>query len=198
MGRTGAGKTSLVSLLFRLTDFDGSLTIDDVDLRKIGLFDLRRKISIIPQKPVLFTASVRDNLDPLGKYEDEDLWEALESSELGNLFDSLEFKIENRGNNISAGEKQLICFARAILADNKILILDEATANVDCYTNEIIQNIIKKRFKNCTVLTVAHRLSTVSDSDKIVAMKAGEVVEYSDPDTLLKQKDGYFYDLINF
>lgn len=197
MGRTGAGKTSLVSLLFRLTNFKGHIYIDDTDIKEIGLHDLRKNISIIPQKPVLFSGSVRDNLDPLYEYDDKDLREALKSSELGHLFDSLEFKIENGGNNLSSGEKQLICLARAMLRNNKILILDEATANVDNSTNEAIQRIIKNKFSNCTVLAVAHRLNTVMDSDKIVIMRNGEVVQYADPATLMQDKDGYFYNLIN-
>ena len=195
VGRTGSGKTSLVSTLFRLVNPDGYLYIDNINIKTIGLHDLRSNISIIPQDPVLFTTTVRNNLDPSHKYSEEVLWQALEDVELKGQFNSLNSVLENRGNNLSTGQKQLLCLARAIIADNKILILDEATANVDPFTEEIIKKTINRKFLNCTILTVAHRLSTVLDSDRILVMDEGRVVEFDNLQNLCR-KGGYFSTLM--
>ncbi|XP_022899785.2 ATP-binding cassette sub-family C member 4-like isoform X1 [Onthophagus taurus] len=191
VGRTGAGKSSLISALFRIAPFDGHLFIDDVDTKEIGLHDLRTKISIIPQEPVLFSATVRHNLDPFDKSDEAALWKALENVELKDGVETLEQQVTEGGTNFSVGQRQLICLARAIIKNNKILVLDEATANVDPQTDALIQETIKQNFKDCTVLTIAHRLNTIMDSDRVLVMDNGEAVEFDSPHLLL-EKDGNF------
>lgn len=193
IGRTGSGKTSLISALFRLYNYEGSIHIDDVNIKARGLSDLRRKISVIPQIPTLFTATVKQNLDPFDQYNNQALWKALEDVGLKHRFDSLNCRIENGGNNLSTGEKQLFCLARAIIANNKIVILDEATANVDSCTDQLIRRIIEKKFTDCTVLTIAHRLNTVMDSDKILVLDYGEVVGFDKPTNLAMKTNGSFF-----
>ncbi|KAL7299634.1 hypothetical protein TKK_0007396 [Trichogramma kaykai] len=197
VGRTGAGKSSLIAALFRLTATQGKLYIDGVDTACIGLRALRRKLSIIPQQPMLYTASLRDNLDPEHKFEDSELWSALRDVELNKSFTSLDQQIEQSGNNLSAGEKQLLCLARAIVEKNKILVLDEATANVDPETDKMIQRAIRSNFKYNTVLTIAHRLNTIMDSDRVLVMEFGRAVEYGHPYLLLTEMEsGYFSDMV--
>ncbi|CAG9858341.1 unnamed protein product [Phyllotreta striolata] len=196
VGRTGAGKSSLISALFRLSPTLGELLIDDLDTKKLGLSDLRRNISIIPQEPVLFSSTLRYNLDPFGEYEDKEIWNALEQVGLKDSVASLDFQVAGGGGNFSAGERQLICLARAVLRDNKILILDEATANVDLRTDSFIQSTIRSRFEDCTVLTIAHRLNTIMDSDKVLVMNFGEMVEFDHPHKLLQIEGGFFYKLV--
>ncbi|XP_076240264.1 ATP-binding cassette sub-family C member 4 [Calliopsis andreniformis] len=196
VGRTGAGKTSLISALFRLTKFEGAIRIDSLDTREIGLHDLRKQISIIPQEPILFSASLRDNLDPFNNYDDTALWYALEDVELKSSVSSLDYNVSERGTNFSVGQRQLLCLARAILRNNKILLLDEATANVDPATDALIQKTIRQKFKNCTVLTIAHRLNTIMDSDKVLVMEHGKVVEFDHPYILLQNDQGYFTSLV--
>ncbi|XP_056634445.1 ATP-binding cassette subfamily C member 4-like isoform X1 [Diorhabda sublineata] len=197
VGRTGAGKSSLTAALFRLTTIEGSIFIDGVDTTKLGLTDLRKRISIIPQEPVLFSESLRYNLDPLGEYDDRQIWDVLEQVEMKDVVNSLDFKVAEGGSNFSLGQRQLLCLARAILKNNKILILDEATANVDHRTDALIQLTIRKRFKNCTVLTIAHRLNTIMDSDKVLVMSYGNIVEFDHPHKLLQTPDGHFHNLVS-
>ncbi|XP_057665405.1 ATP-binding cassette subfamily C member 4-like isoform X2 [Diorhabda carinulata] len=196
VGRTGAGKSSLIASLFRLAPIDGIISIDDIDTAEIGLDDLRSKISIIPQEPILFSASVRYNLDPFESHSDEVLWEALENVELRTVITDLNQNISEGGSNFSVGQRQLICLARAIVRNNKILVMDEATANVDPGTDVLIQKTIREKFKNCTVITIAHRLNTVMDSDKVLVMDAGEAVEFDHPHILLQNQDGYFNKMV--
>ncbi|KAF5287552.1 hypothetical protein FQA39_LY15881 [Lamprigera yunnana] len=200
VGRTGAGKSSLINALFQLTETDGSILIDEVDITKIGLHDLRKKLSIIPQEPVLFSGTMRKNLDPFDEYADEILWKALDDVELKEAIDELNLGLNTGvlegGSNFSVGQRQLICLARAILRNNKILILDEATANVDPRTDALIQRTIRKKFANCTVLTIAHRLNTVMDSDKVLVMDAGTMVQFDHPYNLLQDDNGIFYGMV--
>uniref|UniRef100_H3CYA7 Multidrug resistance-associated protein 4 n=1 Tax=Tetraodon nigroviridis TaxID=99883 RepID=H3CYA7_TETNG len=190
VGRTGAGKSSLVSALFRLAEPEGGIYIDGVQTSKIGLHELRQKMSIIPQDPVLFTDTVRKNLDPFDKHTDEDLWTVLEEVQLKSVVEDLPGKLETvlaeSGSNFSVGQRQLVCLARAILRKNRILIIDEATANVDPRTDELIQKTIRDKFRECTVLTIAHRLNTIIDSDRILVLDGGSIQELDHPLTLLQ------------
>jgi ABC-type multidrug transport system, ATPase and permease components len=199
VGRTGAGKSSLIAAMFRLAKVDGIIKIDGIDTGAIGLHDLRKHVSIIPQEPVLFSGTLRYNLDPFGLYPDSMLWYALEQVELKDSLNNtlgLESHVSERGSNFSVGQRQLLCLARAILRNNKILMLDEATANVDPQTDFLIQKTIRTRFSKCTVLTVAHRLNTIMDSDKVLVMEAGSVVEYDHPHILMQNTEGYFYNMV--
>ncbi|KAK4880755.1 hypothetical protein RN001_008901 [Aquatica leii] len=200
VGRTGAGKSSMIAALFQLTETEGLIVIDAIDIKTLGLHDLRSKISIIPQEPVLFSGTMRKNLDPFDEYTDDVLWKALEEVELkeavSDLVAGLNSVMSEGGSNFSVGQRQLVCLARAIIRNNKILVLDEATANVDPQTDALIQHTIRKKFYNCTVLTVAHRLHTVMDSDKVMVMDAGRMVEFDHPHLLLQNENGVFYSMV--
>ncbi|XP_071648714.1 ATP-binding cassette sub-family C member 4 [Temnothorax longispinosus] len=199
VGRTGAGKSSLISALFRLAKVDGIIEIDGADTGLMALEDLRRNISIIPQDPVLFSGTLRRNLDPFDEFPDKDLWEALEEVELKEaviIGNGLESRVFDRGSNYSVGQRQLVCLARAILRNNRILMLDEATANVDPQTDALIQRTIRKKFVTCTMLTVAHRLNTIMDSDKVLVMDKGRMAEYDHPHILLKNSYSQFTSLV--
>ncbi|XP_011309864.1 probable multidrug resistance-associated protein lethal(2)03659 [Fopius arisanus] len=200
VGRTGAGKSSMISALFRLMKVEGIIEIDGVDTAKVSLENLRRNIAIIPQEPVLFSGTLRKNLDPFEDFTDAALWTALEQVELKESVikevDGLHSKVVDKGGNFSVGQRQLVCLARAILRNNKILVLDEATANVDPHTDMLIQKTIRSKFMACTVLTIAHRLNTIMDSDKIIVMDNGEIVEFDHPYVLLKNQKGKFSSLV--
>lgn len=196
VGRTGAGKTTLISALFRLAKLEGAIRIDSVDTQEIGLYDLRKKISIIPQEPILFSATLRDNLDPFHNFDDATLWNALDDVELKSSVPSLDYNVAQGGTNFSVGQRQLLCLARAIIRNNKILLLDEATANVDPATDALIQKTIRQKFKDCTVLTIAHRLNTIMDSDKVLVMDHGQPVEFDHPYLLLQNEQGFFTSLV--
>lgn len=197
VGRTGSGKSSIISILFRLYDFEGKILIDGVDTKSVDLGALRSCMSIIPQEPVLFGASVRKNLDPVGEHSDESIWRVLEIVELKQKFDNLEHEIVEGGDNLSVGQRQLICLARAILRNNNILILDEATANVDLETDAHIQHIIATEFANCTVITIAHRLMTIASVDKILVLDAGNMIEFDAPAKLAANRDSLFSQMVD-
>ncbi|XP_031342126.1 probable multidrug resistance-associated protein lethal(2)03659 [Photinus pyralis] len=200
VGRTGAGKTSLIQALFRLSTISGTILIDGIDISTVPLHNLRTKISIIPQEPVLFSGSLRKNLDPFEEHSDEELWNALEEVELkpliADLPQGLRFKMAEGGTNFSVGQRQLLCLARASIRKNKILILDEATASLDPKTDALIQKTIRSKFSDCTVLTIAHRLNTIIDSDRVMVIRDGQVVEFDHPYKLLSEKSGVFYSMV--
>ncbi|KAL5279365.1 ABCC4.2 family protein [Megaselia abdita] len=200
VGRTGAGKSSIIQAIFRLALNEGSIEIDGLDTKSINLSTLRSKVSIIPQDPILFSGTLRYNLDPFEKSSDDELWNALKAVELksyiSNMTLGVNCLVQEGGSNFSVGQRQLVCLARAILRKNKILILDEATANVDPETDKLIQQTIRTRFSDCTVLTIAHRIHTVMDSDKVLVMDSGKIVEYDKPSELLRNKTGIFRKLV--
>uniref|UniRef100_A0A7N8WQN1 Multidrug resistance-associated protein 4 n=1 Tax=Mastacembelus armatus TaxID=205130 RepID=A0A7N8WQN1_9TELE len=200
VGRTGAGKSSLISALFRLAEPEGRIMIDGFLTSTIGLHALRQKMSIIPQDPVLFTGTMRKNLDPFRQHTDEDLWNALQEVQMKSVVEELPNKLETvlteSGSNFSMGQRQLVCLARAILRKNRILIIDEATANVDPRTDSLIQQTIRDKFRDCTVLTIAHRLNTIIDCDRILVLDAGRIREYDEPYVLLQNHDGLFYQMV--
>uniref|UniRef100_A0A8C5NU82 MRP2 protein n=1 Tax=Junco hyemalis TaxID=40217 RepID=A0A8C5NU82_JUNHY len=196
VGRTGAGKSSLTNCLFRLLEAaGGKIIIDDVDIATIGLHDLRNNLTIIPQDPVLFTGTLRMNLDPFDQYSDEEVWKALELAHLKTYVQGLPERllhhVSEAGENLSVGQRQLVCLARALLRKAKILILDEATAAVDLETDHLIQTTIRSAFADCTVLTIAHRLNTIMDSNRVMVLHAGQIVEFDSPEELLR-KEGIF------
>uniref|UniRef100_A0A8C0I8J6 ATP binding cassette subfamily C member 6 n=1 Tax=Bubo bubo TaxID=30461 RepID=A0A8C0I8J6_BUBBB len=199
-GRTGAGKSTLAVGLLRLVEAaEGAILIDGLNIAQLGLHDLRTKITVIPQDPVLFSGSLRMNLDPLNQYSDADIWTALELTQLKNfvadLPDQLEYKCTDQGENLSTGQKQLVCLARALLRKAKILILDEATAAVDFETDLQIQSTLRTQFKGSTVLTIAHRINTIMDCDRILVLENGQIAEFDTVEHLIAQK-GLFYRLM--
>ncbi|XP_026206344.1 canalicular multispecific organic anion transporter 2 isoform X2 [Anabas testudineus] len=197
VGRTGAGKSSMTLCLFRLLEAAaGEITIDKVKIAEIGLHDLRSKLTIIPQEPVLFSGTLRMNLDPFEKYSDEEVWKALEHSDLHKFVSNhpakLELECSEGGENLSVGQRQLVCLARALLRKTKILILDEATAAIDLETDDLIQSTIRTQFENCTVFTIAHRLNTIMDYTRVLVLDKGQIAEFDTPTNLISQR-GIFY-----
>lgn len=199
VGRTGAGKSSLIAALFRMPQPTGDVVIDDVNIGHINIQSARRAVAVITQNPVLFTGSLRMNLDPFDEYADKELWDALEEASLKsmvrNLPQQLNEEVKESGANLSVGERQLLCLARALLKKNKIIVLDEATANVDYKTDKLIQETIRTKLKHCTVITIAHRLNTVMDYDRVLVLERGRVVEFNKPDILLQNRNGVFFGL---
>lgn len=201
VGRTGSGKSTLIQAIFRIVEpREGSIIIDNVDISKIGLHDLRSRLSIIPQDPTMFEGTVRGNLDPLMQYSDNEVWEALDKCQLGDLVRAKEEKLDatvvESGENWSVGQRQLFCLGRALLKKSSILVLDEATASVDSATDGVIQKIISQEFKDRTVVTIAHRIHTVIDSDLVLVLSDGRVAEFDTPAKLLEREDSFFSKLI--
>ncbi|KAF9983598.1 hypothetical protein BGZ75_004919 [Mortierella antarctica] len=202
VGRTGAGKSSLIQALFLLCDLDaGQVVIDGIDTQTISTADLRSNIAIIPQEPVLFHGTFRYNLDPLGKHAEQELWRVLETSDLKAYVQAqdggLDAMVSDRGENLSVGQRQLVCLSRALLAKSKIVVLDEATANVDMATDALIQKAIRVNFADATVVTVAHRINTIVDYDRILVMSQGQVAEYDSPRQLLSDPFSAFSSLVS-
>jgi ABC-type multidrug transport system fused ATPase/permease subunit len=223
VGRTGAGKSTLITALFRLVEpVDGTINIDGVDIRTLGLADLRRRLAIIPQTPQMvcskfapqlrsfahrlthsaaqFIGDLRYNLDPFNEKEDKDIWNALEMVNLKPFVESLEGKlqapVEENGSNYSVGQRQLLAMARALLLDAKILLLDEATAAVDNEADALIQTMVRRNFKNRTVLTIAHRLNTIMDYDRVMVLDKGKLVEFDSPKNLLDDPKTIFSSMV--
>jgi len=197
VGRTGAGKSSLTLALFRLIEpAGGAILIDGVDISRLGLHKLRSRLTIIPQDPVLFSGTLRHNLDPFKQYSDDAVWASLRQSHLSNfvtgLSAGLQHEVAEGGENLSVGQRQLICLARALLRKTKILVLDEATAAVDLETDDLIQSTIRTEFLGCTIITIAHRLNTVLDYDRILVLKEGTIAEMDSPHNLMKKEAGLF------
>ncbi|XP_033840125.1 ATP-binding cassette sub-family C member 3 isoform X1 [Periophthalmus magnuspinnatus] len=197
VGRTGAGKSSMTLCLFRLLEAaGGEITIDDVKIAEIGLHDLRSKLTIIPQEPVLFSGTLRMNLDPFDKYSDEEVWKALEHAHLHKFVSNqpaqLQLECAEGGENLSVGQRQLVCLARALLRKTRILILDEATAAIDLETDDLIQSTIRTQFDECTVFTIAHRLNTIMDYTRVLVLDKGKIAEFDTPANLMSQR-GIFY-----
>ena len=193
VGRTGAGKTALQTALLRLVEPSaGQITIDGVDIGSMGLHELRREISIIPQDPVLFRGPLRFSLDPFSSFRDEQLWQALGEVQMSDKIEQLDgqlgFSVSKGGSNFSVGERQLLCLARAILKQSRILMLEEATSNVDSITDMRIQRVLSTKLRDCTLLTIAHRIDSIVDYDKILLMDNGQVVGYDTPQNLLENR----------
>ncbi|XP_059256375.1 ATP-binding cassette sub-family C member 10 isoform X1 [Mustela nigripes] len=200
VGRTGSGKSSLLLVLFRLLEpSSGRVLLDGVDTSQLELTELRSQLAVIPQEPFLFSGTVRENLDPRGLHEDRALWQALEQCHLSDMIMSLgglDGELGEGGRSLSLGQRQLLCLARALLMDAKILCIDEATASVDQKTDQLLQQTICKRFANKTVLTIAHRLNTILNSDRVLVLQAGRVVELDSPTALRRQPHSLFQQLL--
>ncbi|EFJ20476.1 hypothetical protein SELMODRAFT_108621 [Selaginella moellendorffii] len=202
VGRTGSGKSSFIQALFRLVEpVQGTIFIDGIDIRSISLNDLRSRLSIIPQDPTLFEGTVRSNIDPLGMYQDEEIWEALEKCQLAETVKQSELKlgaqVAENGENWSMGQRQLFCLGRVLLKRSRILVLDEATASIDTHTDWILQKIIKEEFLGSTVISIAHRIPSVMDSDKVLVLDNGTSKEFASPSTLLRRRDSLFAGLVH-
>jgi ABC-type multidrug transport system fused ATPase/permease subunit len=186
--------------LFRIQDLAlGSILIDDVDIATVPVQILRARLGIIPQDPVMFSATVRFNLDPFTEHSDAELWSILESVDMKAHVQSLPGKLEEPvaegGDNFSAGQRQLVCIARALLRHPRILVLDEATASIDNDTDALVQRTIRASFKDATVLTIAHRLHTIIDSDRVMVLDAGVIAEIDKPEALLSRQNSLFRSL---
>jgi ABC-type multidrug transport system fused ATPase/permease subunit len=203
VGRTGAGKSSIFQSLYRIVEAtSGRILIDGEDIAQFGLHDVRgRALSIIPQEPTLFSGSIRSNLDPFSEYTDAQLWQALEKAQLEPLIsahrDKLAMPIQDGGSNLSVGQRQLLCLARALLRHTKVLVVDEATANVDVHSDALVQSVLRRDFADRTVITIAHRLNTIIDSDRIVVLDQGQVLEVGTPAALLANPESAFSKMVN-
>ncbi|TMW67024.1 hypothetical protein Poli38472_012140 [Pythium oligandrum] len=200
VGRTGAGKSSLTMALFRVNELEsGRIMIDGTDISTMPLQSLRSRLSIIPQAPVLFKGPLRSYMDPFDEYTDAEIWEAFEKVEMkdqiGALEGQLSYELSENGENFSVGERQMLCMARAMLTKSRIVVMDEATASIDHATEKKLQHMINRDFKDATVLTIAHRLATVLDSDRIMVLSDGKVVEFDTPHNLVENEGGVFYEL---
>ncbi|WOL08995.1 ABC transporter C family member 3-like [Canna indica] len=201
VGRTGSGKSTLIQALFRIIDPTvGQLVIDGIDISMVGLHELRSRLSIIPQDPTMFEGTIRSNLDPLEEYTDQEIWKALDCCQLGEEVRKKELKLDSgvteNGENWSVGQRQLVCLGRVILKKTKILVLDEATASVDTATDNLIQRTLREQFSDSTVITIAHRITSVLDSDMVLLLDNGLIVEHDTPVRLLENRSSLFAKLV--
>jgi len=202
VGRTGSGKSTTLLALFRIINpAEGSITIDGINTLDMHLSTIRSALTIIPQEPTLFTGSVRYNIDPVGQYSDEEIWSALKLTHLDGVIHQLPGELEGMvtegGDNFSVGQRQLICMVRALLRHSRIICMDEATASVDIQTDCLIQEMIRSQFQDCTIITVAHRLHTIMDSDRVMTLRDGKLVEFDKPITLIREHpDGLFAGMV--
>ncbi|KAJ3652707.1 hypothetical protein Zmor_018649 [Zophobas morio] len=191
VGRTGSGKTSLISTLVRLYDFEGNIFIDNVDIKTLPVDFLRTKISVVPQEPTIFSGTLRENIDPTRQHSDDDIWKAISTVNL-SLFQNLDEKIDM---NLSICQKQLICVCRALVQRNKIVIFDECNATVDNDTEALIQKVISEIFAEYTVIAIMHKLRYILDFDLVLVVDKGVIIESGDPASLLKKKNGMLSNL---
>lgn len=210
VGRTGSGKSSLLLTLLRLVepaldvadseDYSAPITIDGVDVLRVGLRDLRSRIGIIPQNPVLFSGTIRSNIDPFSNFTNDQIWKALEQCGLKdsveNMPGQLDATVAEYGQNLSSGMRQMLVLGRALLRQCRVLLLDEATSSVDFETDQEIQRTLREAFAGCTVLTIAHRINTITDSDKILVMKDGVAAEFASPAELLADENSLFSEIV--
>ncbi|XP_078069644.1 ATP-binding cassette sub-family C member 10 [Mustelus asterias] len=201
VGRTGSGKSTLFLALFRMVELnEGQIFIDNIDIKRIRLLNLRSKLAVIPQDPFLFSGTIRENLDPLGHHTDLQLQTVLTEChllEVTQRMGGLDAELSDRGRNLSIGQRQLVCLARALLTQAKILCIDEATASVDHKTDQLLQETIREQFADKTVLTIAHRLNTIMDSNRVLVLDAGRVKEFDSPTVLSNKQDSFFYGIIH-
>lgn len=209
VGRTGAGKSTISLAISRIVEIEsGSIKIDGLDISQLKLDHLRQKITVIPQDATMFTGTLRFNMDPQGNLPDNEILNLMERAGLQNVLtressdektskNGLDLEISENGANLSSGEKQLICICRSILRKNQVVILDEATANIDIVTEQRIQSLIQEEFKECTVITIAHRLQTIIESDMVLVLSFGQVSEYDAPQKLLQDDESEFSKLVN-
>ncbi|CAI9105448.1 OLC1v1004373C1 [Oldenlandia corymbosa var. corymbosa] len=192
VGRTGGGKSTLIQVFFRLVEPSGGrIIVDGIDISSLGLHDLRSRFGIIPQEPVLFEGTVRSNIDPVGQYSDEEIWKSLERCQLKDVVsakpDKLDSSVVDNGENWSVGQRQLLCLGRVMLKHSRVLFMDEATASVDSQTDGVIQKIIREDFSLCTIISIAHRIPTVMDCDRVLVIDAGKAKEFDKPSSLLER-----------
>ncbi|KAJ6803539.1 ABC transporter C family member 14 isoform X2 [Iris pallida] len=193
VGRTGSGKSTLIQVLFRIVEpSEGKIVIDGVDIQSLGLHDLRSRFGIIPQEPVLFEGTVRSNIDPIGQYSDDEIWQSLERCQLKDVVagkpEKLDALVVDNGENWSVGQRQLLCLGRVMLKRSRVLFMDEATASVDSQTDAIIQRIIREDFSACTIISIAHRIPTVMDCDRVLVIDAGLAKEFDSPANLIERQ----------
>jgi ABC-type multidrug transport system fused ATPase/permease subunit len=209
VGRTGSGKSSLLLTLLRIVEpnladdcgeYKAPMSIDGVDILRVGVRELRSKLCIIPQNPVLFSGTIKSNIDPFQQCTDDEIWNALEQCGLKVSVEEMSLQLEaavtEYGQNLSSGMRQMLVLGRALLRKCQILLLDEATSSVDFETDREIQRTLREAFAGCTILTIAHRINTIMDSDKILVMKDGLAAEFAPPQDLLKDESSIFSEIV--
>uniref|UniRef100_A0A3Q3IF34 ABC transporter domain-containing protein n=1 Tax=Monopterus albus TaxID=43700 RepID=A0A3Q3IF34_MONAL len=197
VGRTGSGKSTLFLALFRMVELSqGQILLDGLDISTVGLAQLRSRLAIIPQDPFLFSGTIRENVDPCGRHPEQQLLDVLDQCHLSCVVSGLDAEVGERGRSFSVGQRQLLCLARALLTQAKVLCIDEATASVDQKTDRLLQQTIREKFQHHTVLTIAHRINTIMDCDRVLVMHAGKAVEFDTPAALCQTDRSVFHRLV--